>query len=83
MLKEVQREQTLVSSVQKEWNQVQEEEEEEEGISCQLLLSSLSFFFGSKQFSRFLGFTQWTMKNVAREIWQGKFSYPIDHKHSL
>jgi hypothetical protein len=81
MLKEVQREQTLVSSVQKEWNQVQEEEEEE-GISCQLLLSSL-FYLGSKQFFRFLGFTQWTMKNVAREIWQGEFSYPIDHKHSL
>jgi hypothetical protein len=82
MLKEVQREQTLVNSVQKEWNQVQQEEEEEEGICCQLLLSSL-LFFGSKQFSRFSGFTQRTMKNVAREIWQGKFSYPIDHKHSL
>jgi len=47
MLKEVQRDQTLVSSVQKEWNQVQEEEEEEEGISCQLLLF-FSFLFGQQ-----------------------------------
>ncbi len=52
MLKEVQRDQTLVSSVQKEWNQVLEEEEEE-GISCQLLLSSL-FFLGAA--SSFQGF---------------------------
>jgi hypothetical protein len=49
MLKEVQRDQTLVSSVQKEWNQVLEEE----GISCQLLLSSL-FFLGAA--SSFQGF---------------------------
>jgi hypothetical protein len=52
MLKEVQRDQTLVSSVQKEWNQVLEEEEEE-GISCQLLLSSLFFFWAASSFQGF------------------------------
>jgi hypothetical protein len=52
MLKEVQRDQTLVSSVQKEWNEVQEEEEEE-GISCQLLLSSLPFFWAASSFQGF------------------------------
>jgi hypothetical protein len=54
MLKEVQRDQTLVSSVQKEWNQVQEEEEEEEeGISCQLFVCSPFFSWQQTVFKVF------------------------------
>lgn len=72
MLKGVHRDQTLVSSVQKEWNQVQQEEEEEEGISCQLLLSSLFFFLASSIFKVFRVYAKDHEKrskgNLAREI---------------
>jgi hypothetical protein len=73
MLKEVQRDQTLVSSVQKEWNQVQEEEEEEEErISCQLLLSSLFLFLAASIFKVFRVYAKDHEKrskgNLAREI---------------